>query len=367
MKLGAWIGSFVLLLAVTGAGAGLASWKANALEQSRAASLNQPEPVEVVTAATAREASHRRMTTSIGTVLALRSNTLRNELPGVVREVALTPGEIVEAGAVLVALDVTVERAELAALEAEAEFARIDFERVQRLFESQNAADIEVARTRAARDAALARVERSKAIIERKTVRAPFRARIGMSDVHPGQYLEEGTVLTTLQGVDDAVHVDFTVAQQVAAGLHVGDEVEVVPPKADAPVVGRIVALDARVDATTRNTWVRARVDSGPAAPAPGTSVRVRVPVGPELTAVAVPVSAVRKSPAGDHVFVLAPDEAGELRARQRLVRSGAALGEEMLLVAGLSAGERVAAAGSFKLREAVRVAIAENATARTD
>ena len=64
-----------------------------------------------------------------------------------------------------------------------------------------------------------AQIARIKAVINRKMIRAPFRARIGISDVHPGQYLNEGTLLTTLQGVDDSAYVDFAVAQQVAAAL----------------------------------------------------------------------------------------------------------------------------------------------------
>jgi membrane fusion protein (multidrug efflux system) len=56
---------------------------------------------------------------------------------------------------------------------------------------------------------------------------------------------------------------------------------------------------------------------------------------------------------------VLAADSAGQTRAHARPVRSGAALGEEVLILSGLAAGERVAASGSFKLREGVKVMIA--------
>ena len=65
-------------------------------KQGQAASANQPEPMESVTVAVAKEIEHRQTTTSIGTVLALRSITLRNELAGTVREVSLTPGQVVE-------------------------------------------------------------------------------------------------------------------------------------------------------------------------------------------------------------------------------------------------------------------------------
>src|SRR6185295_9123988 len=124
--------------------------------------------------------------------------------------------------------------------------------------------------------------------IARKTIRAPFHARVGMADVHAGQYLNEGTELTTLQGVDDAVHVDFTVAQQAAAGLHPGDKVQVFPGPGAPPIPAAIVAVDARIDRTTRNAMVRALLE-GPDLPSPGASVRVVVPVGAQRMTVAVP------------------------------------------------------------------------------
>ena len=105
---------------------------------------------------------------------------------------------------------------------------------------------------------------------------------------------------------------------------------------------------------------VSAAADGTSAVPSPGASVRVRVPAGPVGTAVAVPVSAVRKGPGGDHVFVVAPDEDGKPRARVRQVRSGPVLGDEILLFAGLKTGEKVAALGSFKLRDEVLVAAVE-------
>lgn len=358
-----WIGSSVLLLTVGGIASGLGLWKYTSLRAASAASANQPEPIESVTVAVATEHEHQRTTTSIGTVVALRSITLRNELPGTVREVALAPGEIVEANTVLVALDVSVEEAELRAQEAQAALAQSLLGRMQRASESRGASEMDVDRARAERDVALAQVARTRAIIERKTIRAPFRARVGLSDVHPGQYLSEGTQLTTLQGVDDAVHVDFSVAQAVAAGLREGLRVRVATTNDSAPIDATIVAIDARVDSSTRNALVRARIEDADSALAPGASVRVRVPVGPAQSAVAVPVSALRKGPSGDHVFVIATDEQGAARAHLRHVESGAMLGDEVLIHAGLAAGEQVAASGSFKLHEAVLVAISSAAT----
>jgi membrane fusion protein, multidrug efflux system len=358
------LGSVALLALVAGAGVALASWKAHSLEQAAAASNSQPAPMESVVAAVAREREHSSTASSIGTVVALRSITLRNEVPGTVRSVALTPGRIVEPGTVLVALDVSVEQAELEALQAQAQLAATVLARMERMTESGAASRMELDNARAEREVALAQMARTRAIIARKTIRAPFRARVGISDVHEGQYLNEGTQLTTLQGVDEAAYVDFTVAQQVAAGLRKGARVNVFAANEAKATSAEIVAIDSRVDPSTRNAVVRARVADAGLVVAPGASVRVVVPVGVTRLAVSIPASALRKGPGGDHVFVLEQDSSGQTRARERQVKVDAMLGDEVIVRAGLAAGERVAASGSFKLRESVLVAVANAAPA---
>jgi membrane fusion protein, multidrug efflux system len=351
------IGSIVLVVAVIAAGGLLAAWKHSALVDANAAASNQPEPVETVQAVTARQREYRPVTTAIGTVVATRSISVRNELPGTVRYVDLEPGQIVAQGTVLVALDVAVEQAELRALEAQAELAQTQFARVTKLSEQRAVSAEEVDSTRAARDVALAQIARTKATIDRKTIRAPFRARVGISDVHPGQYLSEGTYLTSLQGVDDSAYVDFAVAQQIAAGLRAGDKVQVLTASAD-PIVATIMATDARVDPATRNASVRAKVSDAKLAPPPGASVRVQVPAGVLRLAVAIPASALRKGPGGDYVFVVAQDKDNKPRAQQRPVQVEALAGDEVVIRDGLVAGEQVATSGSFKLRDAVLVSV---------
>ncbi len=352
-----WMASIALIATILATGAGLATWKYTSLAASAAASANQPEPVEAITAAPATEREHRRSTTAIGTVLALRSITLRNELAGTVERVQLAPGRIVEPGEVLVALDASVERAELQAQAAQAALAKTTLDRLEGLRKHNATSQEEVDQARAQYDVAQAQMVRTRALIAKKIIRAPFRARIGIADVHPGQYLNEGTTLTTLQGVADAAHVDFTVAQRVAAGLRVGDSVAVYAANEARPITARIIAVDARVDPTTRNATIRARLSG---MPAPGASVRVTVPVGPLDTVVSVPVSALRKGPQGDHVFVIEPDSAGKPRAHVRAVQSGPVLGEEDVVYEGVKAGEQIATSGSFKLRESVLVVIAD-------
>jgi membrane fusion protein (multidrug efflux system) len=216
--------------------------------------------------------------------------------------------------------------------------------------QSQGASAADVDRARAQRDMAIANVERTRALIERKRVRAPFRARVGMVDLHKGQYLEPGTGITTLQGVDAAVHVDFAVPQDAAARLVLGSEVAIGVSGRAAPIPAKIVAIDARVEASTRNTWIRALLAGDGPLPPPGSSVRVRTPLEAPQEVLVVPVSALRRGPGGDHVFVLVTAPDGTVRASMRRVRSGNVIADDVVVHEGLQLGERIASTGSFKL-----------------
>src|SRR5204862_6232365 len=111
-----------------------------------------------ITSAVAEQRLYRPTATAIGTVLALNSITLRNELPGTVHEVMLTPGRIVEAGTVLVALDGSVQQADLQAQTAQADLAATTLARLERLRQAQAAREEGLEPARPPRDVAPAQL-----------------------------------------------------------------------------------------------------------------------------------------------------------------------------------------------------------------
>lgn len=355
------VAGFVLVGMVMGSGVLLAAWKQGMTKDAAAAAANQPEPIEKVTFAVAEARPHQASTTAIGTVLALRSITLKSEVSGSVVRASLKPGQVVEAGTVLVQLDTSVEQAELRALDAQARLSQTMLGRREELLKFGATTQDEVDQVRGQHDVAEAQSARLRAVIAKKTIRAPFRARVGLADVHLGQYLDQGVELTTLQGVADQVHVDFSVAQSVAAEIAVGSSVEVRTSQGQT-FQAEVLAVDAKVDPETRSRAVRARLDGGNHGPAPGASVRVLVPVGESSQAVVIPVTALRKGPEGDHVWVVEADAAGALRAHERKVQTGPVLGASVIVQSGVEAKQRLAASGSFKLREGVRVQAVEAA-----
>jgi membrane fusion protein (multidrug efflux system) len=314
------------------------------------------EPAEAIHAVQARIAPFAAEMRSVGTVVATQTVELRNELAGTVSYVGFKSGQVVPRGAVLVRMDTAEERARLAAQTARAAVAARNLERSQELvkrgFISRAQVDLLVSESRAASAEAAA----IRAVIAKKEIRSPFTARAGIHDLHPGQYLEEGTSITTLQGVDPRRHVDFTLPAQAAAELGLGGLVRV--SGTGLPPGGLDARVTARDSSATDSRLVKYRV-SIPAAPdrlLPGSFADIAVPVGPAIPMVFIPRTSVNQRPHAAYVFVLLPQAKGQFRVRQQVVRLGPVAGEEVAVVAGLKGGERIAADGAFKLRDGMLV-----------
>lgn len=349
----AWL---FVILAIVGIAVGLGAYKYNEIQIATAASQAAPEPVEAVVSVRAREGEWSASTRAIGSVVALRQVEIKNEIAGVIAEIGFKSGHIVEEGALLVQLDVRQEEAALAAAEADARLARITLDRREGLRSSAAFNQQELDRSREEHAAAVARARNLQVIVDKKRIVAPFRARVGIIDWQPGAYLDAGTLIVTLQGVAPDAYVDFSLPQDDAAAIRTGTPVTL----SGAAVPGGkatadIVAEDNSADAGNRAVRFRAVAKGFGEALRPGTFVDVTVATSAPQPAVLVPLAAIRRSPNGQHVFVLVEEE-GKLRARVRTVTTGAVQDDDIAIHTGLAAGELIAASGSFKLREGLLV-----------
>lgn len=348
-RTGLWLGSTVVVAVTLGVLAWLGWAKYSEIQQA----MNMPPPpppVSVVGVRNVGTVSWRNSTGSTGTIFAPRSITVNNELPGTVAQVLFEPGAIVEEGSVLLEQDSTVEQAQLKAAKVREHYSGSALERSQKLARSDAIAINELEELESGWRQAQAEVEELQAIIARKTIVAPFRARAGLSDVHKGQYLAAGSMITTLQSVEDHLLVEFTLPQNVINQLQLQDTVKIVSP--GVSLSAAITAVDAQADRQTRNVRVRARIDSPPASLSPGDSVQVQVEFGPGLELPAVPAEAVRRSPQGTFVFMVETSSEGKHVASARPVVLATSVGSLVGIASGVAVGEAVVVDGSFKLQD---------------
>lgn len=352
-RMKAWLAVAVCMVVVA---AGLGYVKYAEIQTAIAAAQSFPEPSEAVEMTKVRRGEWSASSQAIGTVVALRLVELRNELAGTVAEVGFASGQIVEAGQVLVRLDTRQERADLAASEAEARIAQLTLERRQRLSTTQTVSTADLDRSREDAAVAAARVQGLRAEIAKKTLTAPFRARVGLTDLQPGSYLAPGSLVATLQGVDADAYVDFSLPQDAAAVVREGVEVTLAGRQlAIGTASAKIVAVDPAVDGANRTVRFRAVASGLGDRLRPGTFVDVTVQTSPPQPTLLVPLTAVRRSPYGQHVFLLIEKD-GAMRARRQVVQTGPVVGNDIAVVEGLAEGQTIAAAGSFKLREGLLV-----------
>ena len=349
----AWL---AVILAIAGITGGLGLYKYREIQVATAASQSAPEPVEAVVSVRAREGEWSATTRAIGSVTALRQVDIKNEIAGVIASVGFKSGDVVEEGALLVQFDVRQEEAALAAAEADARLAKLTLDRRESLRNSAAFNQQEMDKAREEHAAAVARTRNLEVIVDKKRIVAPFRARIGISDWQPGAYLHAGTHIVTLQGVAKDAYVDFSLPQDDAAAIRTGTRVTLSGPAVPGGrTTAEITAEDNSADTGSRAVRFRAVAKGFGETLRPGTFVDVTVTTSAPQQTVFVPLAAIRRSPNGQHVFVLV-EEDGKLRARMRTVTTGAVQGDDIAIHQGVSVGELIAASGSFKLREGLLV-----------
>ncbi|MDX1432632.1 MAG: efflux RND transporter periplasmic adaptor subunit [Gammaproteobacteria bacterium] len=336
------------------------------MQQFRAmgeAGANMVPPPEVVTAAPVRADEWENTLTATGTLVAVQGVTVRAEVSGRVVRIAFESGTAVEAGQVLVQLDVSSEQAQLRAAEAAAALARANLARARDLHRSRNMSQAELDAAEAQFEGAAAQVETIRAAIAKKTVRAPFSGRLGIRQVDLGAVLAEGDAIVSLQTLDP-IYVEFTLPQRSLGALELGTRVRVTTDAAAGEVyAGGISAVSPEVDATTRNVRVQATIANRGEKLRAGMFANVEVVLPVRQQVLAVPATAVLFAPFGDSVFVIEeragePGAEPELYVGQRFVRLGRQRGDFVAVVEGLEAGEQVVSSGVFKLRSGVRVVI---------
>ncbi len=355
-----WLGVVAVCVVVAGS---LGFYKYTEIQAAIERGMAFPEPAEAVEIYVVEEAARQPRIEVTGEVVATRSASLRNELKGRIVDVGFAPGARVEAGQVLLRLDVSEEEAQLAEARADLQITQLALQRAQRLVRS-GAGSVEARdQARAQYDAAQARVNALVALIDKKTLRAPFAAIASLHELEFGQLLDAGTAITELVGIADSVWIDFALPQD-NAGITVGSQVDILLESGGDALAATVMARDAAVNVRSRNLRLRAELPADAAELLPGMLVRVLVPLASSQVATVVPATSVRRDALGTSVYVIEPvEEDGQ--SRHRAVKRRVALssvrgadlsGDTVIVTEGLVPGEEIAAIGAFKLRDGALV-----------
>lgn len=336
-------------------------------------------PAQTVTAGPAQYSEWQPALDAVGSVRAVRGVDITTEVAGLVRSVRFRSGEEVAAGQVLVELNADADRAQLNALEAAADLAAVVYGRDRAQYAVQAIAKSQIDSDEADLKAKRAQVAAQAAIVAKKMLRAPFAGRLGITTINPGQYLNPGDKVVTLQTLDP-IYVDFRLPQGELARIRKGETVHVTSDAYPGErFTGKVSAIDPRVDAASRNFQIEALVENPPRHLVPGMFVRVSVASGGTQRYLTLPQTAITYNSYGATVFLVkdstgaaakattattpatpanAATSAAHQTVEQRFVTLGPKRGDQVAVLRGIDPGDLVVTSGQMKLKNGTPVVI---------
>ena len=295
--------------------------------------------------------------TSVGNVRAFRGVELSTEVAGLVASVPIKSGQDVKEGELLIKLNDSSDVAQLNSLKALADLAKVINERDRQQLAIQAISKNVVDTSAADAKSKQAQVEQQTALVAKKNLKAPFSGRVGIVSINPGQYVNSGDKLLTLQTLDP-IFVDFNLPQNNAEQIQVGQVVEVTTDAfKDASFTGKITAVSPKVDTNTRNIQVEAQLANPDKKILPGMFANVNIKLGDQVKLLTLPQTAVTYNPYGSTVFLAKPsgkkDKQGKeiLEAQQVFVTTGATRGDQVAILKGVEDGATVVTSGQLKLK----------------
>jgi membrane fusion protein (multidrug efflux system) len=307
---------------------------------------------------------------AVGSLRAVKGADLSLEVSGVVDSISFNSGDDVQEGALLLKLRSDDDVAKLQSLQATAELNDITYERDKKQFQLQAVSQATIDTDAANVKNAKALVAQQQAMLDKKTLRAPFAGHLGIRAVDLGQYLGAGTVIVTLQALDP-IFLDFFVPQQAVDQVRIGEAVEVkVDAYKDQTFAGEIAAINPKVDASSRNVQIRAMLKNADRKLLPGMYATVDIPTGGPQKLITLPQTAITYSPYGDTVYIVDSNSADksdkpQMVARQSFVTTGATRGDQVAVLKGVKEGDMVVTSGQIKLHNGSTVLI-DNSVAPT-
>jgi membrane fusion protein (multidrug efflux system) len=343
---------------------------------------SQPKPTpSTVTATKVSSQDWQPALAAVGSVVPVRGVDVTTEIAGLVREIHFKSGQDVKKGDILVELNADSDKAQLDALNAAAELSASVLKRDKAQFDAQAIAQAQVDADSADLKSKRALAAQQQAIIDKKTIRAPFAGKLGITTVNPGQYVNPGDKIVTLQTIDP-IYVDFNLPQKQVGSLQVGQVVNVTSDGfAGVTFPGKITAISPKVDTTTRNAVIEATLANPKRQLLPGMFANAAVEVGDKKHYLTLPQTAITYNPYGSTVFlVMTADQAAAaarataasggasapanaasgagLVVQQAFVTTGETRGDQVAILSGLKEGQEVVTSGQVKLKNGTSIVI---------
>lgn len=318
-------------------------------DATRSVARNVPAlPIEAVPV---KRMEITRTIEAVGTAQANEAVTITAKATGIVERLNFQEGQVVKAGIILVELEAAESSANIGALRAARDAARMSYDRAKQLIESKVVAQARLDELSKAYEGAEARLRAEQAKFSDSVIRAPFTGKLGLRKVSLGALVRPGDVITTLDDTT-VIKLEFEIPETVLSGVTLGNTVTAkATSMPDRKFDGIVTTIDSRIDPTSRAVRVRAQIPNSDDGLKPGMFMTVSLSIGKVPDALMVPEEALLAQGGEQFVFVIRDEKATRTR-----VTIGQRLPGLAQVVNGLRADDQVAITGLQQLRDGSRV-----------
>lgn len=271
---------------------------------------------------------------------------------GVLEEVLVSPGERVEANAVLAKLDSEEQQIARDRAARESEEAEADAVRLEKLFRSRTATQVELNRARADLNDAQLALRDAELKLGRRTITAPITGIVGFVSVDTGNYINAQTELMTIDDRSELI-VEFWVPERFANQVSSGQSVEVVAlADPSRQYQGVVSGIGSRIEQDSRTLPMQALVDNSADTLRPGMSFEMMLNFPGQQFAAVNPL-AIQWDSTGSYVWQIVENKAQRVAAR--IIQRNP---EAVLIDSELTPGDQVVTEGVMSVRQGAAVRV---------
>jgi membrane fusion protein (multidrug efflux system) len=309
--------------------------------------------VEVISV-TLEPLSHQQTVT--GTLEAIISVRLYNEESGRITKLPYHEGDAVKKGEVIITLDGTLIQAELDKAVAEHKQAKADLLRLEKLVEKKLASEEVLSHAQTTLNVAAAEEKLQRTRFQLTTIKSPFSGVVTERNNEPGDAVPQHSHILSL--IDPtALRIKMQLSESWLPMIGQGESVEItIDALSDTVYSGNITRIHPTIDPNTRKGVVEVELNPLPEGAQAGQLARVKIKSTP-VSRLVIPSFAVHHDYKGAYVFVIGDENT----AIKRYVQKGLQFGDQIEVVEGLSANEKVVTKGFNSLRDGKKVNIVKN------
>lgn len=290
-----------------------------------------------------------------GTTVSNEEVELRSETSGKITQILFEEGKRVKKGDLLVKINDAELQATLKKNLSRETLARDKEARFKQLLEKNMTSQQEYDVALSELNGVIADVEFTRAQIEKTEVRAPFDGIVGLRSVSVGSFISTQTSIAKLQSINP-IKIDFSVPQKYFGVLKEGKSINVKLPNTGKTFIGKIYAVEPKIEENTRTVKARALVSNERNELTPGAYVEVEIILEELSSAILVPSFTIVPDIEGEKVFVYKNG-----KAVLQKVTTGIRTEKDVQIISGLEKGDSLIVSGIIQLRPNMPVTIKDS------